>query len=164
MACYQPTQHRLNKHLRPLEMHGVARLRHDSAAGVRQPGEHLAGDGLFVCSVLRPTPDLMANEDEDYPWFTYTDAQGHEVRVSGRQTYDPVTQIRTETAVRRWADADGREQKRVAPLALRLTLPDELELLMDENGLMVVERYGDFDRSPLSDSSRHIILLCRRAL
>lgn len=134
--------------------------RADQLAFLACARRHLAGDGLFVVSTLRPRPDLMASGHGEYPWFTYLNDVGQVVSVSGWQTYDPATQIRTETAVRRWTDADGREQKRITPLALRLTFPDEFEALMGKSGLLVVERYGNFDRSPLTDDSPHVILLC----
>lgn len=142
--------------------HMLART--DQLAFLACAREHVEPGGYFAVSAIRPTGDLMADETGEYPWFTYANADGQEVSVSGWQTYDPATQVRTETAIRRWTDAEGQPRERVAPLRLRLTFPDELEALLVESGFAVVERYGDFDRSPLTAESPHTILVCRLSL
>jgi hypothetical protein len=83
------------------------------------------------------------------------------VRVSGNQHFDSLRHIRTETAIRRWQDADGREIVRTAPLMLRDYFPPELESLLHYNGFAVVERYGDTNFSPLAAGSPHIIFVCQ---
>jgi hypothetical protein len=100
------------------------------------------------------------SEEED--WFEYADRAGRSVRVSGAQHYDPVTQVKTETAYRRWID-EGREVTQVAPLRLRYFLPQETATLLCDNGFGVVERYGDASFNELNDDSPHMIFVCRRA-
>jgi SAM-dependent methyltransferase len=135
--------------------------RDDQLAFLARAREHLLPDGRLVIGGLMPTADLMTNEDGEYPWFTYLNDDGQEVAVSGWQTYDPATQIRTETAVRRWTDAAGQAHERRAPLRLRLTFPEAFEALLAEAGYEIVARYGDFDRSPWTAESRFIILVAR---
>lgn len=137
--------------------------RADQLAFLARARAHLEPDGRLVVSALRPAPDLTADEAEEYPWFSYTGEDGREVRVSGRQTYDPATQVRTEIAVRRWTDSGGRHHERVAPLSLRLTSPEELATLVHESGLSIAERYGDFDQSPPTGGSRFALFVCRLA-
>jgi hypothetical protein len=50
----------------------------------------------------------------------------------------------------------------VAPLSLRYVFPQEMEALLYYNGFEIVEQYGDFDRSPVTEESRLIILICRK--
>lgn len=124
--------------------------------------EHLESDGYFVvCSRFAGADTMMTNEVEA-EWFTYTTPRGEEVRVSGYQQYDALSQITTETAIRRWADANGQEQVRIAPLKLRHFFPQELEALLHYNGFKVVESYGDTDYSPLTVDSPNIIYVCQK--
>jgi SAM-dependent methyltransferase len=137
--------------------------RADQLAFLALARHHLSPDGLLVVAALTPTPDLMTDEAGEYPWFSYANDEGQEVQVSGWQTYDPATQIRTETAVRRWTDAAGRAHERRSPLRLRLTRADELNALLAEAGLAVVARFGDFDRSPWTAESRFTLVVCARS-
>lgn len=124
--------------------------------------QHLADDGRFVVALQRPTAALMANVSEEQFWFSYITPAGVEVRVSGTQTYDPVRQVRTETAYRRWNDANGQAIERVAPLSLRCTFPQEMETLLHESGFAIVERYGSWDFSTLTDNSSTLIYVCAK--
>jgi SAM-dependent methyltransferase len=121
---------------------------------------HLAVDGRFVVALQRPTPPLMADVPEEQSWFSYTTPDGVEVCVSGTQHYDPARQVRTETAYRRWQDANGHRIERVAPLSLRCTFPQEMEALLAETGFTVVARYGDWDFRPMIDDSTTLIYVC----
>jgi SAM-dependent methyltransferase len=122
--------------------------------------EHLEPDGRFVVGTIFPQLDLLKDEDEQ-DWFKYNDAKGREIAVSGKQHYDPVSQIKTETAYRCWKDANGQEVVKGAPLSLRYTFPQEMEALLHYNGFEVLERYGDWDKSSVTNESDHLIYVCR---
>lgn len=51
-----------------------------------------------------------------------------------------------------WSTAE-RKDFRHTPLELRQIFPQELPLLLEAGGLRLVERFGDFDRSPLTAAS-----------
>jgi hypothetical protein len=72
-----------------------------------------------------------------------------------------VRQVYTEAAYRRWKGADGQEVTQYSPLAMRVFYPQELEALLHYNGFTVLERYGDYDRGPLTAESRTLIYVCR---
>lgn len=126
--------------------------------------EHLEPDGRLVIGSIMPTAEMMETDETEQSWFSYPNQHGQEVRVSGTQHYDPVRQIKTETAVRRWQASDGEEQVRIAPLMLRYTFPQELETLLHYNGFTIVERYGDWDRTPLTGDSKYMIFVCQRSV
>ena len=105
----------------------------------------------------------MVDAEEEQDWLSYIDENGRAVRVTGTDRYDPVRQIREETAYRRWHDTEGREVTRRAHLALRLVFPQEMSCLLHYNGFTVLHRYGDWDFGPLTDQSRHIIHVCKKA-
>lgn len=135
--------------------------REDQLAFLARVREHLSPEGLFAVSLMFPHQPMQTNVSEVEDWFSYQNAEGQEVKVAGTQAYDPLTQVRTETAIRRWVDAEGREQVRVAPLSLRNTFPQEMEGLLACSGFEVLERYGDWDSRPLTRDSQMMIYVCK---
>jgi SAM-dependent methyltransferase len=139
--------------------------RADQEAMLARVREHLAAEGLFVISIRFPHPEsLEANEEEgqEEDWFSYTDASGREVRVTGTDWYDPVRQVRHETAYRHWYDAGGEEVTRPARLALRAIFPQEMQALLHYNGFTVLQRYGDWDSNPLTGKSHTVVHVCKK--
>lgn len=136
--------------------------RADQEAMLARVHEHLTAEGRFVLSSVFPRPELMTTDESEQAWFSYANAQGQEVLVSGTQHYDPIRQIKTETAYRRWHDATGQEILKRAPLSLRYIFPQEMEALLHYNGFAIVEQYGDWDSSPLTDGSMSMIFVCRK--
>jgi SAM-dependent methyltransferase len=124
--------------------------------------EHLEPAGYFVVSLIFPHTEVMVNEATERKWFSYFNEQGQEVQVSGIQQYDPLRQIKTETAYRRWREANGQEVVRSAALRLRYIFPQEMEMLLSYNGFMILEGYGDMNFSPLTDESKHMSYVCRK--
>lgn len=125
--------------------------------------EHLEADGYFVVGSRFASPDVMVTNETEEDWFSYTTPNGEEVRVSGFQHYDALTQVTTETAIRRWTDADGQPHEHIAPLKLRHFFPQELAMLLHYNGFKIVESYGDTDFSPLTAASPHIFYVCQKS-
>jgi SAM-dependent methyltransferase len=123
--------------------------------------QHLETDGRFVVSSIVPTLDLMTDVPVEEEWLRYTDRNGRLVRVSGTQHYDPLSQIKTETAHRRWYDTSGREVTTVAPLRLRYTFPQEMQALLHYNDFEILHRFGGPDFSDLVAGSSHQIYICR---
>ncbi len=136
--------------------------RADQEAFLRRVGEHLEDGGRFIVSLIFPRPELFTTVDAEKEWFTYPNNAGQEVRVSGTECYDPVQQVKLETAYRRWVDEKGQEHLQVAPLSLRYVFPQEMESLLHYNGFEVLERFGDWDSSPLAEKSGMMIFVCQK--
>lgn len=136
--------------------------RQDQEAYLARVREHLEDEGRLVLSLFFPKPRNLVSTDEVEEWFTAEHPDGYEIKVSGIDKYDDFRQIKTETAYRRWTDASGKEMLQVAPLSLRYVFPQEMEALLHYNGIEIVEQYGDFDRSPVTDESRLIHYICRK--
>jgi SAM-dependent methyltransferase len=137
--------------------------RADQEAFLARARAHLAPQGHLALGALVPGGGLLESDPVERDWFSYTGPEGQTVRVSGTQHYDPVTQLKTETAYRRWQLADGQAVVRVAPLRLRYTYPPEMEALLRGTGFTIVERYGGFDFSPLTEDSTHQLYVCQPA-
>ena len=136
--------------------------RSDQEAFLARVREHLENDGRFIVSLLFPRPDLLTSVETEKEWFSYENHAGQKIRVSGTEYYDPVRQVKLETAYRRWVDDSGQEILKVAPLSLRYVFPQEMEALLYYNGFQVLEQFGDWDSSPLTNKSRLMIFVCRK--
>jgi SAM-dependent methyltransferase len=122
--------------------------------------KHLKAEGRFVLSFIFPHGEMLQNEEETN-WFEYEHSAGYTIYVSGRQHYDPLRQIKTETAIRSWTNAEGQAIRKIAPLSLRYSFPKEIEALLHYNGFSILETYGDWDKSALSATSPHLIYVCQ---
>jgi SAM-dependent methyltransferase len=132
----------------------------DQSAFLASARSHLAPGGRFVLGVLFPHPGYLATDLDEKEWFTYNDQRGQPVKVSGIDEYDEINQVKTETAIRRFTLPGGKDVVHRAPLSLRYTFPQEMEALLEREGFTVLERYGDFDRSPLAKDSQNMIYVC----
>jgi SAM-dependent methyltransferase len=124
---------------------------------------HLSPEGHLVLGALVPAGGLLETQLDEQPWFSYTGPAGQTVNVSGTQHYDAATQVKTETAIRRWQTEEGQRVERVAPLRLRYTYPAEMEALLGDLGFTVRERYGDYDLGALTAESQHQLYVCQLA-
>jgi hypothetical protein len=113
---------------------------------------HLHDKGLFA---------FLETREQEQNRRTYTDSDGHEVRVSKTQTYDHVAQILQWTTYRRRRDGN-REQTRITRIAVRFTFPQELSAVLHYNGFDIIRQHGDWNLEPLTAASPSIIVVCRK--
>jgi len=122
---------------------------------------HLTTRGRLVFDVRMPDPAELARD----PTRNY---KGRPVRhpADGRRylyaetfEYDPVTQVQLVTMIFR--DPDDASRFFISPLSQRHVFPAELEALLRYNGFTMEHRYGDFDRSPPSETSETQIVVAR---
>jgi 2-polyprenyl-3-methyl-5-hydroxy-6-metoxy-1,4-benzoquinol methylase len=136
--------------------------RADQEAVLRNVRANLSPDGCFAFPIFFPHADSLEDSAEEQEWFSYTNAQGQTVTVTGTDQYDPIRQVRTETAIRRWTDANGQEVVRRAPLQQRQFFPQEIEMLLHYNGFKVIVCYGDWEeKRPLAPDDRVMMIVCQ---
>jgi SAM-dependent methyltransferase len=128
-----------------------ARLASNGEKALREP-PHLPGKGTFA---------FLETRDEEEEGRGYTDASGHQVRVSRTQVYDHISQILHWTTYRRWREGD-QERTTVTRIAVRYTFPQELEALLHYSGFAIIRRYGNWNLEPLTAASPSIIVVCRK--
>ncbi|MCA9667036.1 MAG: class I SAM-dependent methyltransferase [Myxococcales bacterium] len=131
--------------------------------------ERLAPGGQLAFDVLNPDIEWLARDDSRR-WartrFTHPKS-GEKLIYSTNHHYDPVTQVALiniyyEPASKTGA-GDGAGRTRVVKLAHRQYFPEELLNLVQQAGLELVTRYGDFDNKALSAFSESQVLVCRAA-
>ena len=123
--------------------------------------EHISSTGLFVIDLLYPSRGSL-EDSEEQDWYSYENEEGQTVKVTGTDQYDPIRQIKHETAYRRGIDGEGREWVKQARFTLRVIYPQEMEALLHYNGFRITHCYGGWDRSPLTPESQNMIYVCKR--
>jgi cyclopropane fatty-acyl-phospholipid synthase-like methyltransferase len=127
----------------------------------RSAGRHLSQDGRLVFDAFMPNFAMLSCDPSERRFVgrAIHDTFGM-VTVEETVRYDPVAQI--SHAVWYWSTQAKKDFWRV-PLQMRVVFPQEVPLLIASGGLRLVERFGDFDRSPLETGSQHQIYTCTLA-
>ena len=139
--------------------------RESRIACLRSVRSRLAPGGRFAFDLVAPRYDFIAEGiggmapvrvDADHP--APENGVARFVR-SYSDVYDRASQTLRSTNRYEIYYEDGRVEHRIADLDWHIYFPDELELLLESAGLEVVERYGDYSRSPWSADSRRYLWL-----
>jgi SAM-dependent methyltransferase len=119
--------------------------------------EALTEPGRFAFETRNPLVRTWELWTPDRP-HVITDADGTVVTQTGDvEAPDGELVSFTSTYV-----SDRWPEPRVSRSTLRFLPADALARFLDEAGLAIDEQYGDWDRSPLTDTSPEIITLARR--
>ena len=114
-------------------------------AAVRQ---HLSSDGVFAFDIFNPDVRLLARTAETVNHVMRIATAGlGDLTVEEIFSYDAATQVGTS----QWTIQ--REQRWHVTLALRSVFPQELPLLLGHAGLVLSDRYGDYDGRPFTSRS-----------
>jgi SAM-dependent methyltransferase len=130
-----------------------------AARSLLAPGGRLAFDLVaprydFLAEALSPCPPMRVDADHAAP-----DHGVSRFVRSYTDRYDAASQTLHSTNRYEIFYEDGRVEHRVTDLDWHIYFPGELELLLASAGLSVVERYGDYDRSPWETPSRRYLWL-----
>jgi ubiquinone/menaquinone biosynthesis C-methylase UbiE len=121
---------------------------------------HLHPAGVFAFETRNPSgTDLTDRTDEEH-WAAFISAQGHAVTVTGLQRFDHEQQLMHWTTFHRWHDGETPRET-TTRITCKFTPPAELDAQLRHSGFDVTERYGDWDGSPFTARSEHIISICR---
>lgn len=132
--------------------------RDDFARAFSTIRQHLAPNGRLLFDVFVPSARLLslpAGQRELLGVFRHP--RLGEVTIEETIAYNPVTQVMQADWY--WSTADHKDFLHT-PLELRQIFPQELPLLVQTGGLRLIDRYGDFDRSPLTAGSRRQVCVC----
>ncbi|MBI2738379.1 MAG: class I SAM-dependent methyltransferase [Rhodospirillales bacterium] len=129
----------------------------DAVAVLRTAGDHLAADGLLAFETRNPARKAWLSWTPDGRRSADTADHG-EVQEFFEARADPNTGVVDLAAHYRFADTGrtivGRSRIRFIDL-------DHLERLLAAAGLAPAAWYGDWDRSPLTGTSREFIVVAR---
>lgn len=116
---------------------------------------HLKSAGLFVFDTRNPnSTDLRSTDNYEY-WHSFQEFSGETIKVYGKQTYNESQQLVTYTTKRVW-----QEHETVTKVKLKYTGFVKLMDLLREEGLQIVNVYGDYQKSAYTPDSKSIIVIC----
>ena len=144
----------------------LATTAEDQVATLCCAARHLAPGARLVFNAFVPDPELIADrETEPFKWGeTVHPETGNRCEVWAVNQFDTRSQLNHGGQIVRELAPDGSLQRSVElDVLLRYLYPTEAVAMVEEAGLRVVEIYGGFDRSPLSEDSEEMVFVCERA-
>lgn len=125
--------------------------RDDFARAFSAMRAHLEPGGRLVFDIFVPNAALLSQPAGHRQVLTsvHHDTLG-EVTVEETIAYDPVSQI---SHVDWYWSTSTHKDFRHTPLKLRQIYPQELPLLLNMGGFRLLERFGDFNRGPMTAKS-----------
>jgi SAM-dependent methyltransferase len=128
-----------------------------AARALLAPGGRFAFDLVqprydFLSEAILPCPPQRVDADHPAPEFGVT-----RFLRTFSDSYDAATQTLHSTNRYEVYRADGGVEHRIADLDWHIYFPEELSLLLEASGFEVLERYGDYDRSPWNRGSRRYL-------
>lgn len=136
----------------------------EQLAVLRNAWRHLRPGGSLFVDLFNPDiPRLLAiNGIMELADQWLDDTTGAEVQKWSVRTVDLAEQVQDTLFIYEETFADGRSRRTNCPFTLRFLWRSEAELMLRLAGFVVEDVWGDFDGSPYSSESEHLILLAHK--
>ena len=119
---------------------------------------HLNDGGLFLLSIFQPDHSFLYRDEYLYEARTFFDYHGKQCRMMERNSFDDETQINSLT----WQlEIDGDLSDETYFFKQRMYYPHKMDLLFQETGFSIQEKFGDWNMNPLGEESPLQIYICK---
>ena len=119
---------------------------------------HLNDGGLFLLSIFQPDHSFLYRDEYLYEARTFFDYHGKQCRMMERNSFDDETQINSLT----WQlEIDGDLSDESYSFKQRMYYPHKMDLLFQETGFSIQEKFGDWNMNPLGEESPLQIYICK---
>ncbi|NOZ74287.1 MAG: class I SAM-dependent methyltransferase [FCB group bacterium] len=113
--------------------------------------KHLKPDGRFLVDIFVPNPDHLYRDPEKfYPVMSFEHPQGGECRIVEKTRYDSAAEI---LHVEWYFYRDEASSPDIYSFDMRMVYPDTFDRLITDAGLVIQEKLGNYDGSPLEPES-----------
>ncbi|WP_160172813.1 class I SAM-dependent methyltransferase [Devosia sp. LC5] len=130
----------------------------DQMAFLESAARHLKPDGRLIFDIFVPSAWILSRPgDERQLLGVFQHPELGEVSIEETIAYDPVSQI---SQIDWYWSHPAERNFRHTRLEMRQIYPQELLLLLERGGFALVERFGGFDRSPLTPTSMRQVVIC----
>ena len=121
---------------------------------------HLTKDGLFLVSIFIPDPSFLYREaGRLYPATSLFEYDGSKCRIMETNAFDDETQVNQLT----WRlERDGQLAPEEYCYNMRMIYPHSMDILLSEAGLIIKEKLGNYDGSPMDEESGMQIYVCSK--
>ncbi|MFB0515277.1 MAG: class I SAM-dependent methyltransferase [Candidatus Neomarinimicrobiota bacterium] len=138
----------------------------DALAALGCVREHCHESTRFVIDIFVPDPLFLYHpECQRVPAKAYADpGTGATVNVEESNSYDPETEL---NHLRWYYSTSEKKDFLVIDFTLRMYYPDTMDRLLHDTGFRVIEKWGDYKRTPLNPDSElqiYVALLGGRRL
>ena len=121
---------------------------------------HLSPKGKFLLSIFIPDPEFLYREGNKLnPATGFFQFENSQCRILEKNDYDPKTQINKLTW---YIEKNGKMDSKKYNYGMRMFYPHEMDILFQEQGFIIEDKFGDYDLSPFDQDSGMQIYLCRK--
>jgi len=121
---------------------------------------HLSLKGKFLLSIFVPNPEFLYREaNKLYPATDFFQFENSQCRILETNDYDPGTQI---NKLIWYVEKNGKMDLKKYNYSMRMFYPHEMDILFQEEGFVIEDKFGDYDLSPLGQERDMQIYLCRK--
>lgn len=120
---------------------------------------NLAPTGIFLIDIFNPDSNKLSRTWEQVYVFKEMNTREHgTLVVSARSEFDPTNQIlRFQLDYRRKLDD---AQIKVKDIEMKCLFPDDISQFCMKHGFKIIEKYGNYDRTPITPNSPKQIIFC----
>ena len=130
----------------------------DALNCLKSINKHLSNEGLFLLSIFQPDPLFLYQDEFFHEARSFFDYNGKKCRMMEKNSYDDVTQINNLS----WhLETEGILSEDTYSFQQRMYYPHKMDILFDQAGLIVQEKFGDWNMTPLREESPLQIYICR---
>jgi SAM-dependent methyltransferase len=122
---------------------------------------HLVPGGRFAFDVFNPSMQVLAGANGvRRERQRFADPERGEIRVDVEERYDAAAQV---TRGIWYFSTESEPDFVVSSVEVRSFFPQELAFLLEAGGLRLVERFGDFERTPFTSETPTQVCICEAA-
>lgn len=121
---------------------------------------HLSDDGFLLIDYFNPSLSyIVGNQDKELNIADYTIADGRRIQIKQTMRYEDATQINRI----KWEHIVNGASSTFESLDMRMYFPQELDYIVKTNHFKIVDKFGDYGRSPFANESPIQLLVCQKA-
>ena len=121
---------------------------------------HLSPKGKFLLSIFVPDPEFLYRDGNKlYSVTDFFQFENSQCRILETNDYDSESQINKLTW---YIEKNGKMDWKKYNYSMRMFYPHEMDILFQEQGFIIEDKFGDYDLSPFDEESGMQIYLCRK--
>ena len=122
---------------------------------------HLSPKGKFLLSIFIPNTEFLYRDEKKlYPATGFFEFENSICRILEKNNYNSDSQVNHLTW---YIERDGKLGPVEYNYSMRMFYPHEMDLLFQESGFIIEDKFGDYDLSSFDQESDMQIYLCKKS-
>lgn len=123
--------------------------------------QHLSNNGTFLLSIYIPDPSFLYRDPNNlYAATDYFNFKDSKCRIMEKNLFNQETEINN---LKWFLEVDGVLQEEEYNFSQKMYYPHVMDLLFEKAGLVIKEKLGDYDSSPMDQESNMQIYICGKS-